>query len=81
MRIGELAAATGTTATTLRFYERAGILSSPRRTPAGYRDYDDAAVARVDFVRRGREAGLTLAQLREVIQFRDGPSPRSWCTA
>jgi DNA-binding transcriptional MerR regulator len=38
MRIGELAAASGTTTKTLRFYEEAGLLPAPKRTFGGYRD-------------------------------------------
>ena len=63
MRIGELAVASGTTTKTLRFYEEAGLLPAPERTANGYRDYTPAALARLDFVRRGRTAGLTLACL------------------
>ncbi|KRF29005.1 heavy metal-responsive transcriptional regulator [Phycicoccus sp. Soil802] len=76
MRIGELAAAAGTTTKALRFYEQAGLLLPPQRTPAGYRDYTDAAVSRLDFVRRGQAAGLTLAQIRQVLEVRDaGQAP------
>ncbi|RKN51234.1 heavy metal-responsive transcriptional regulator [Micromonospora endolithica] len=71
MRIGELAAATGTTTKTLRFYEDAGLLHPAGRTPAGYREYGQDAVARLDFIRRGRAASLTLAQIREVLDVRD----------
>lgn len=71
MRIGELAAATGTTTKTLRFYEAAGLLPAPERTPAGYRVYDANAADRLDFIRRGQSAGLTLAQIREVLAIRD----------
>lgn len=75
MRIGELAEATGTTAKTLRFYEDTGLLRSARAAN-GYRDFDQDAVARLDFVRRGRAAGLTLAQIREVIDIREtGDAP------
>ena len=56
MRIGELAVASGTTTKTLRFYEEAGLLPAPERTANGYRDYTPAALARLDFVRRGRTA-------------------------
>lgn len=76
MRIGELSAATGVTTKALRFYESAGLLPEPARTPSGYRDYDARAVQRVDFVRRGRAAGLTLAQIRGVLEIRDtGTAP------
>lgn len=76
MRIGELAEATGTTTKTLRFYEDSGLLPPPERTVSGYRDYDQEAIARLDFIRRGRAAGLTLAQIREVLDIRDaGTAP------
>lgn len=76
MRIGELAEATGTTTKTLRFYEDSGLLPPPERTVSGYRDYDQDAIARLDFIRRGRATGLTLAQVREVLDIRDaGTAP------
>jgi DNA-binding transcriptional MerR regulator len=76
MRIGELAQATGTTTKTLRFYEDTGLLPPPERTANGYRYYDDEAISRLDFISRGRAAGLTLAQIREVIKVRDtGTAP------
>lgn len=71
MRIGELAQASGTTTKTLRFYEDAGLLPAPERTTGGYRDYLPETLARLDFIRRGRTAGLTLAQIREVLTIRD----------
>ncbi len=71
MRIGELAAAAGTTTKTLRFYEDAGLLPPAARSSAGYRHYDENALVRLDFIRRGRAAGLTLAQIKEVLDIRD----------
>jgi DNA-binding transcriptional MerR regulator len=76
MRIGELAAATGTTPKKLRFYEGRGLLPLTDRAPNGYRDYGQDAVLRLDFIRRGRAAGLTLAQIGEIIAIRDaGEAP------
>ena len=76
MRIGELAEASGTTTKTLRFYEEAGLLPAPPRNPSGYRDYAPNMLARLDFIRRGRTAGLTLAQIREILDIRDaGAAP------
>jgi len=76
MRIGELAAAAGTTTKTLRFYEKSGLLAKTERATNGYRDYPPEALSRLDFIRRGRAAGLTLAQIREVIDIRDaGDAP------
>ena len=76
MRIGELARTTGTTAKTLRFYEDVGLLTPAGRTASGYREFTPDAVDRLDFIRRGRAAGLTLAQIRAVIELRDaGATP------
>jgi DNA-binding transcriptional MerR regulator len=76
MQIGALAAASGTTTKTLRFYEGAGLLPPAPRTPSGYRDYSPDTVARLDFIRRGRAGGLTLAQIRRILDIRDaGTAP------
>jgi len=76
MRIGELAERAGTTAKTLRFYEERGLLPPAERTPSGYRDYAPETVARIDFVHRGQAAGLTLAQIRQILDIRDdGTAP------
>ncbi|MCE7482481.1 MULTISPECIES: heavy metal-responsive transcriptional regulator [Microbacterium] len=71
MRIGELAERAGTTSKTLRFYEEQGLLPPADRTPSGYRDYAPDAVVRIDFVHRGQAAGLTLAQIRQILDIRD----------
>lgn len=75
VRIGELARRAGTSARTLRFYEQAGLLPAPLRTPSGYRDYDDTAVDRLAFVRAAQAAGLTLAEIREVVAVREAQGP------
>ncbi|WP_144662972.1 heavy metal-responsive transcriptional regulator [Paenarthrobacter nicotinovorans] len=76
MRIGETAAAAGMTAKTLRFYEDRGLLPAAHRAPNGYRDYAQETVSRLEFIRRGRTAGLALAQIRDVLSVRDvGQAP------
>ncbi|WP_026533755.1 heavy metal-responsive transcriptional regulator [Arthrobacter sp. H14] len=75
MQIGELAAAAGTTTKTLRFYETAGLIPPPSRTPCGYRDYPEEMVPRLSFIRRGQRAGLALAQIREILYLRDDGQP------
>lgn len=76
MRIGEAAAAAGMTTKALRFYEADGLLPCPDRAPNGYREYGDETVGRLRFIRRGRAAGLTLAQIREILRLRDaGTAP------
>ncbi len=71
MKIGELAQRAGTTAKTLRFYEQAGLVLEPHRTPAGYRDYDESVVDRLRFVKAAQTAGMTLAEIRDVIAARE----------
>jgi MerR family Zn(II)-responsive transcriptional regulator of zntA len=71
MRIGEVAEAAGTTTKTLRFYEDHGLLAEPDRTPAGYREYGIEILGRLDFIRRGQAAGLTLAEIRQILDIRD----------
>lgn len=76
MRIGEAAAASGMTTKTLRFYEVSGLLPATERAANGYRDYGADTTARLDFIRRSRAAGLTLAQIRDILQIRDlGEAP------
>lgn len=75
MRIGEAASVAGMTTKALRFYEDRGLLNA-KRTSNGYREYDDDTTARLEFIRRGRAAGLTLSQIREVLALRDrGTAP------
>ncbi|WUH93373.1 MerR family transcriptional regulator [Streptomyces sp. NBC_00433] len=65
MRIGEAAAAAGTTPRALRFYEQRGLLPPPARTAAGQRDYVPADVDRVRLIRAFLALGLTVEDLRE----------------
>ncbi len=65
--IGELSRRTGATVKTIRFYSDRGIVSPADRSPAGYRLYDDDAVARLDLVRTLRDLGLDLAAIRKVM--------------
>ncbi|QBF47645.1 heavy metal-responsive transcriptional regulator [Janibacter limosus] len=76
MLIGELAAVSDTTAKTIRFYEANALLPPAARTAGGYRDFTPKSIARLDFIRRGRAASLTLAQIREILRIRDaGDAP------
>ena len=71
MRIGQLATLTGIPVRTIRFYEQSGLLPAPARTPAGYRDYDAAAVSRLRFIRAAQSLDLSLAEIAEVLRIRD----------
>ena len=75
MRIGQLAAQTGYSVRTIRFYEQSGLLPAPSRTPAGFRSYDQDAVTRLRFVRSAQVLGLSLAEIAEVLRIRDHQGP------
>jgi DNA-binding transcriptional MerR regulator len=76
MLIGALAEAAGLPARTVRFYERRGLLPEPGRAANGYRVYDDATLPRLRFIRSAQAAGLTLSEIRRVIEIRDeGAAP------
>ena len=76
MRIGEVADAVGVPTQTLRFYERKGLLPHPRRGPNGYREYDASTIARLEFIRSGQAAGLTLVEIVTILDLRrDGAVP------
>jgi MerR family transcriptional regulator, copper efflux regulator len=64
MRIGELAAASGVSAKTIRYYEDIAVLDPPARTPSGYRDYTPEATERLAFIRSAQAVGLTLGEIR-----------------
>lgn len=67
LRISQLAERSGVPATTLRFYETAGLLPADR-TPAGYRVYDETAVERLGFIGAAKQLGLPLEEIAELIQ-------------
>lgn len=64
--IGELARRTGANIETIRYYERIGILPKPQRL-GRYRSYEAADVGRLGFVRRARELGFTLDEVRALL--------------
>ncbi len=69
--IGELSRRTGVNIETIRYYERIGLLPDPERLPSGYRDYNDDDVDRLGFIRTARRLGLTLAEISEILAFRE----------
>ena len=66
MLISELADRSGVKTSTVRFYERRGLLPEPARSTGGYREYADSDVALVRFLQRGQGLGFTLAELDEL---------------
>jgi MerR family mercuric resistance operon transcriptional regulator len=72
LTIGTLAKATASNVETIRYYERIGILPPPPRSDGGHRIYGDAHLRRLTFVRRSRELGFTLEQIRGLLALVDG---------
>jgi Cu(I)-responsive transcriptional regulator len=71
MKIGELAKATGTKVETVRYYEQSGLLPAPARTQGNYRSYGGEHLARLSFIRRARDLGFSIAQLRALLDLSD----------
>jgi DNA-binding transcriptional MerR regulator len=69
LKIGELARQTGLSIKTIRYYERRGLLEHPLRTEGGYRLYGPEEVARLRFVQRTKLLGLTLEEIRELVEL------------
>ena len=70
LRIGTLARQTGCSVPTIRYYEEIGVIPPARRSPSGHRVYDATAAAALGFVRRCRDFGFTLEQVRELAVLR-----------
>lgn len=70
--IGQLSRSTGVNIETIRYYEREGLVPEPARSPGGHRQYTREAVERLRFVRRARELGFSLDEIRQLISFSDG---------
>ena len=67
IQIGELARRTGCNVETIRYYERVGVLPQPPRSAARYRLYDSGDVRRLAFVRRARELGFSVDEVRALL--------------
>ena len=77
--IGELSKRTGCNIETIRYYERIGLLGRPARTEGGFRRYNLDDLRRLAFVRRARDLGFTLVEVRALLRLADNRE-RS-CTA
>jgi Cu(I)-responsive transcriptional regulator len=69
--IGDLARTTGTKVETIRYYERIGLLPAPARTSGNYRAYGLAHLGRLSFIRRSRDLGFPLEQVRALLGLAD----------
>ncbi len=71
LTIGVLSKRTGCHVETIRYYERIGLLPPPPRSDGGHRLYDTDHLRRLTFVRRGRDLGFSLEEIRELLNLVD----------
>ncbi|MGD9967560.1 MAG: helix-turn-helix domain-containing protein [Hyphomonadaceae bacterium] len=70
--IGRLSALTGVNAETVRYYERIGLMARPPRSAGNRRLYNEAARERLSFVRRARELGFSIGDIRALMSLSSG---------
>ncbi len=70
LTVSKLAEEAGTSADTVRYYERIGLLPETERSPSGYRLYGEEAVERLRFIKRAQRFGLRLEAIGELLQVR-----------
>lgn len=72
LKISELAGRVGVPTSTVRYYERVGLLPDPARSQSGYRVYDATAESRLLFISRAKRLGFSLEQISELVSIWDG---------
>jgi Cu(I)-responsive transcriptional regulator len=75
--IGKVAHQAGVGVETVRFYEREGLIPKPVRGASGYRQYPEATVSRIRFIRRAKALGFSLRKIRELLLLRVDPTSSS----
>ena len=76
LTIGRLAQETGCKVPTIRYYEQVGLLPAPRRSAGNQRLYGPEHLARLAFVRHGRDLGFSQEAIRELLRLTDDPDQR-----
>ena len=70
LTIGKVANQAGVGVETVRFYGRQGVISQPSRRQSGYRQYPPETVAQIRFVKRAKELGFTLKEIKSLLSLR-----------
>src|SRR5262249_47783320 len=73
--IGQLARAADVPVSTLRFYERAGLLNPDARTGGNYRAYSESSLAKLKFIRSAQATGFSLDDVRELLTLTNSEEP------
>jgi len=74
LTIGELSKATGANISTIRHYERVGLLPAPSRSDGNQRRYTDSARAQLAFISQARDLGISIDDIRDMIELTTQPS-------
>ena len=74
LTIGRVAKAAGVNVETIRYYQRLKLLEEPEKPLGGVRQYSDAVVARVRFIKRAQELGFSLAEVQRLLRLEDPQS-------
>jgi DNA-binding transcriptional MerR regulator len=75
LRVGSVAKAVGIAVQTLHYYERLGLLQKPQRSAANYRIYTREMVRRVRFIKKAQGLGLTLNEIRQILDLKERGRP------
>lgn len=74
LSIGKVARRAGIGVETIRFYEREGLLAPPTRKVSGYRLYSEHVLGRIQFIRRAKDLGFSLKEIKELLQLKRNAS-------
>jgi MerR family copper efflux transcriptional regulator len=67
LTIGAVAKRAGVPIDTIRYYEREGLLPEPLRRASGYRSYNESVISQLRFIRRAKDLGFTLEEIRDLL--------------
>ena len=73
LSIGNVARLAGVGIETIRFYEREGLIAEPPRKESGYRQYPEATVSRIRFIKRAKTLGFSLQEIKDLLFLRIDP--------
>jgi MerR family mercuric resistance operon transcriptional regulator len=74
LTIGQIAKLAEVGVETVRFYERQGLIHEPGRKPSGYRQFPEDVIARLRFIKRAKELGFSLKEIKELLALRVDPT-------